>query len=72
MDAYPARMRVTISPGAPHSRSALTRDAEDSTGTPMLMARSGHRSARSLTKYARVSAEALDRHQAGRCPACRR
>jgi Pentapeptide repeats (8 copies) len=38
----------------------------DSTGTPMLMARSGHTSVRSLAKYARVSAEALARHQAER------
>jgi len=42
--------------------SALTHDAEDGTGTPMLMARSGHTSVRSLAKYARVSAEALARH----------
>jgi integrase len=52
--------------------SALTHDAEDGTGTPMLMARSGHTSARSLAKYARVSAEALERHQASRDPARRR
>ena len=52
--------------------SALTHDAEDGTGTPMLMARSGHASVRSLAKYARVSAEALQRHQAGRDPARRR
>ena len=32
----------------------------------MLIARSGHTSARSLAKYARVSAEALARHQAER------
>ena len=43
--------------------SALTHDAELGTGTPMLMARSGHMSVRSLAKYARVSAEALARHQ---------
>jgi integrase len=42
--------------------SALTHDAEDGTSTPMLMARSGHTSVRSLAKYARVSAEALQRH----------
>ena len=41
--------------------SALTHDAEDGTGTPMLMARSGHTSVRSLAKYAKVSAEALAR-----------
>ena len=52
--------------------SALTHDAEDGTGTPMLMARSGHTSMRSLAKYARVSAEALQRHQAERDPARRR
>ncbi len=52
--------------------SALTHDAELGTGTPMLMARSGHTSVRSLAKYARVSAEALQRHQADRDPARRR
>jgi integrase len=52
--------------------SALTHDAEDGTGTPMLMRRSGHASVRSLAKYARVSAEALMRHQAARDPARRR
>lgn len=51
--------------------SALTHDAEDGTSTPMLMARSGHTSVRSLVKYARVSAEALRRHQASRDPARR-
>ncbi len=38
----------------------------------MLMARSGHMSVRSFAKYARVSAEALARHQAERDPARRR
>jgi integrase len=52
--------------------SALTHDAEQGTGTPMLMARSGHTSVRSLAKYARVSAEALARHQAEHDPARRR
>lgn len=52
--------------------SALTHDAEDGTGTPMLMARSGHTSVRSLAMYARVSAEALAQHQAERDPARRR
>jgi integrase len=47
-------------------RSALTHDVEDGTGTPMLMARSGHTSVRSLAKHARVSAEVLARHQAER------
>jgi hypothetical protein len=51
---------------------ALTHDAEFGTGTPMLMARSGHASVRSLAKYARVSAEALQRHQAEHDPARRR
>ena len=44
--------------------SALSHDAEAGTSTPMLMARSGHTSVRSLAKYARVSPEALARHQA--------
>jgi integrase len=52
--------------------SALTHDAELGTGTPMLMARSGHTSVRSLAKYARVSVEALQRHQVERDPARRR
>lgn len=51
--------------------SALSHDAEDGVSTPMLMARSGHTSVRSLIKYARVSAEALARHQAARDPARR-
>ena len=52
--------------------SALTHNAEKGTGTPMLMARSGHMSVRPLAKYARVSAEALARHQAEHDPAHRR
>jgi integrase/recombinase XerD len=52
--------------------SALTHDAEQGTGTVMLMARSGHTSFRSLAKYARVSAEALARHQTEHDPARRR
>jgi integrase len=52
--------------------SALTHDAESGTSTPMLMARSGHTSVRSLAKYARVSAEALQRHQEQTDPARRR
>jgi integrase len=52
--------------------SALTHDAEDGVNTAMLMARSGHTSVTSLAKYARVSAEALARHQAERDPARRR
>jgi len=47
--------------------SALTHDAERGTGTPMLMARSGHTSVRSLAKYARVSAEALARYPGWTC-----
>lgn len=52
--------------------SALTHAAEDGTSTPMLMARSGHTSVRSLAKYARVSAEALKAHQATTDPARRK
>lgn len=52
--------------------SALTHDAEDGTSTPMLMGRSGHKSVRSLARYARVSAEAVARHQAERDPERRR
>ena len=52
--------------------SALTHDAEDGTGTMMLMGRSGHTSVRSLARYARVSPEAVARHQAERDPARRR
>jgi integrase len=51
--------------------SALTHAAEDGVSTPMLMARSGHTSVRSLARYARVSAEALARHQAEHDPARR-
>lgn len=52
--------------------SALTHAAEDGTSTPMMMARSGHASVRSLAKYARPSAEALQRHMAETDPARRR
>jgi integrase len=52
--------------------SALTHAAEDGTSTPMLMARAGHTSVRSMIKYARVSVEALARHQAETDPARRR
>jgi site-specific recombinase XerD len=52
--------------------SALTHDAEDGASTPMLMAKSGHTSVRSLARYARPSAEALARWQADRDPARRR
>ena len=57
---------------AARSAEVLALNAEDGTGTPMLMARSGHTSVRSLARYARVSAEALERHQAERDPARRR
>lgn len=43
--------------------SSLSHDAEDGTGAPMLMAKSGHRDIRSLVKYARVGTEGLARHQ---------
>jgi integrase len=52
--------------------SALTHEAEDGTSTPMLMAMSGHRSVRSLARYARPSAEALQRHREAKDPAKRR
>lgn len=52
--------------------SALTHAAEDGTSTPMMMARSGHTSVRSLAKYARVSAAALRQHQADTDPARRK
>jgi len=51
--------------------SALTHDAEDGASTPMLMAKSGHTSVRSLARYARPSAEALARWQADHDPARR-
>lgn len=58
----------------PHQmrHSKLTHEAEDGTSTPMLMALSGHTSVRSLARYARISAEALQRHQAERDPGRRR
>lgn len=43
--------------------SSLSHDAEAGTGAPMLMAKSGHQDIRSLAKYAKVSTEALERHQ---------
>ena len=64
----PTATRVLPNTGSSERRQpALSRDAEDGTGTPMLMARSGHTSVRPLAKYARVSAEAPQRHQ-GRTP----
>jgi integrase/recombinase XerC/integrase/recombinase XerD len=44
--------------------SSLSHDAELGTGAPMLQAKSGHRDIRSLARYAKVSTEALARHQA--------
>jgi integrase len=52
--------------------SALTHAAERGDSTPMLMARSGHTSVRSLARYARVSAAALRAHMAETDPARRR
>lgn len=52
--------------------SALTHDAEDGTSTPMLVARSGHASVRSLERYARPGVDAVARHVAERDPAARR
>jgi integrase/recombinase XerC/integrase/recombinase XerD len=43
--------------------SSLSHDADAGTGAPMLQAKSGHKDIRSLAKYARVSTEALVRHQ---------
>ena len=58
---------------APLRRGARsTHDAEDGTGTPMPMARSGAHLGTVAAQYARVSGEALRRHQAGRDPARRR
>ena len=42
---------------------ALTRDANNETGTPMLMASSGHTSGTVAGKVRKVSAEALAAHQ---------
>jgi integrase/recombinase XerC/integrase/recombinase XerD len=52
--------------------SALTHAAEQGASTPMMMALSGHTSTRSLARYARVSAEALQRWQQERDPGRRR
>jgi integrase len=52
-----------------HSR--LTHAAGHGASTPMLMALGGHTSVRSLTKYAKVSAEALGRWHAETDPAAR-
>ncbi len=52
--------------------SSLTHDAENGASTPMLMAKSGHTSVASLARYARPSAEALQRWQEQNDPARRR
>jgi integrase/recombinase XerC/integrase/recombinase XerD len=52
--------------------SALTHDAESGASTPMLMAKSGHTSVAWLARYARPSAEALQRWQEQNDPARRR
>jgi integrase/recombinase XerC/integrase/recombinase XerD len=52
--------------------SALTHDAENGASTPMLLAKSGHSSVASLARYARPSAEALQRWQEQNDPARRR
>jgi len=52
--------------------SALTHAAEDSTNTPMLLARSRHASIRSLERYARPGPEAIAAHLAATDPDARR
>jgi site-specific recombinase XerD len=52
--------------------SALTHAAEDGANTSTLLAFSGHTSVTSLSRYARVSSEALARWQEARDPARRR
>lgn len=52
--------------------SALTHEAEDGTNDAMLLARSRHRSIRSLARYARPGPEAVAAHVARRNPAARR
>lgn len=52
--------------------SALTREAEDGTNTPTMLARSRHASVRSLERYARPSVDAVARHVASRDPLARR
>lgn len=67
---------TVIEPGGPwmlHQlrHSALTHAAEDGANTPQLLALSGHTSVTSLTKYTRLSPQALARFQASRDPARR-
>ena len=52
--------------------AALSHALEDGASTPILMARSGHMSVRSLVRYARVSPEALRAHMQATDPARRR
>jgi integrase len=52
--------------------SALSQAADEGASTPMMMALSGHSSVKSLTRYARVSPDALARWQAERDPDRRR
>ncbi|MEV8634206.1 site-specific integrase [Streptosporangium sp. NPDC051023] len=64
-------------PGGPYTlhqlrHSALTHAAEDGANTSTLLAYSGHTSAASLARYARVSPEAPARRQEGRDLAGRR
>ncbi|MFF0145762.1 integrase/recombinase XerC/integrase/recombinase XerD [Amycolatopsis sulphurea] len=64
-------------PGGPWTlhqlrHSALTHAAEDGANTSTLLSFSGHTSVASLTRYARVSPEALARWQQARAPANRR
>ncbi|MEV4383514.1 hypothetical protein [Streptosporangium sp. NPDC049644] len=57
---------------SPTYRAGRNSGLTHAASTPMLVALFGHISVRSLTKYARVSAEALGRWQAERDPAGRR
>lgn len=63
-------MRVVV--GSELRHSALTHLAEDGVNLPLLMAKSGHESLRSLQKYARPGAEAIAAMTAAHDPARRR
>lgn len=52
--------------------AALTHDAEDGTNTPTLLARSRHRSIRSLERYTYVGRDALAQHVANSDPNARK
>ncbi len=52
--------------------SALTHLAEEGVNLPLLMAKSGHQNLRSLQRYARPSAEAVDAMTAAHDPGRRR